>query len=32
MELIKIHVYINLFLQYDGWKMIGAVDSLRNFL
>ena len=24
-------MYINLFVQYDDWKMIGAVDSLSNF-
>ena len=29
MELDKIH-YINLLVQYDDWKMIGAVDSLSN--
>ena len=24
-------MYINLFVQYDDWKMIGAVDSPSNF-
>ena len=23
---------MNLFVQYDDWKMIGAVGSLSNFL